>query len=335
MTNALAPTNTAVVPFSDVVPAYLADMESDLRSYTTGVGGGFPVLSIKGKVFTVVQDDKRTIVTRPDDPDAPASYVEVVFLRSNPALSKTYYAKGYEEGSAARPDCASSDGVRPDQGVSDPQSKSCAACPHNAFGSGTGGKGKGCQDTRRIAVAALTALDNPMLLRVPPASLKNLVKYATFLTQHNVKAMASVVTRIKFDAAEATPKLMFEPRAFLSKETLATVTEMAATELVGQIVGLVSLPRDEDPEMRLDLPVVTGTAEGATPKTPEPAAAPVEAPAPTPAPVEPPKQATRRPRSVPAAAPAEEPATGATRPKVNDVAALTSALDDLLGEYDG
>jgi hypothetical protein len=333
MNNMTTTTKTPVIPFGSALPAYLTQATgSDLGNYTQGVGGGFPVMSIKGKTFTLVQDGTRAIVTRPDDPDSPASYIEVVFLRSNPALSKTYYPNGYEEGSAERPHCASSDGIRPDAGVPSPQAKNCASCPQNVFGTSGTGKGKACQDTRRIAIASLAQLDNPMLLRVPPASLKSLAKYALFLGQHNVKTMAAVVTRIKFDAAEATPKLLFEARAFLEEGTYHLVSELAQSELVQQIIGLMPVPEDDaEPAPTLNIPKVSHEQVAAAIQ-PKPAAkkapAPVveeeeaeeeEAPAP--------KKAA--PKATPKPAAKKAPAADA------DIESLNAALDDLLGEYDG
>jgi hypothetical protein len=332
MNNLTTATKTTVIPFGATLPAYLSQTTgSDLGTYTQGVGGGFPVMSLKGKTFTLVQDGTRNIVTRPDDPDSPASYIEVVFLRSNPALSKTYYPS-YEEGSAERPHCSSSDGIRPDAGVPSPQAKNCASCPQNVFGTSGTGKGKACQDTRRIAIASLAQLDNPMLLRVPPGSLKNLAKYALFLGQHQVKTMAAVVTRIKFDAAEATPKLLFEARAFLEEGTYKLVSELAQTELVQQIIGIMAMPEDDaEPTPTLNIPKVSHEQVAAAIQ-PKPAAkkapAPVveeeaeeeeEAPAPK----------KTAPKAAPKPAAKSAPAAGA------DIESLNAALDDLLGEYDG
>ena len=338
----LTPINNhaAVIPFGDTLPAHIAALDSDLQAYTAGIGVGFPVLSIRGKTFALSRGGQRTIITRPDDPEAPANYVEVVFIKSNPAMSKVYYIKGYVEGSNERPDCTSSDGVRPDPGSPSPQSKSCATCPHNAFGSNATGKGKACSDSRRIAVAPLTALDDPMLLRVPASSFKNLVKYANYLSSHNIKSMAAVVTRIKFAADEATPLLEFSPRAFLAEDTLAAVREIANSELVAQIVGLAPLPRDDEEEaLPLDLPKVSHTdvakAVAAKPKVVEPEAEPeLPKPAAKAAPKPAPKPKVDI-EEVTAAVTKAKPAAPKPAPAADDMDSLNAALDDLLSEYDG
>lgn len=148
-----------LIPFSSSkVPAYLAKLKAkgggSLAAFSANVGGGFPVLHIKGKEFSVTRDGVRTQLQLPDADGelVPATYVDLVLLKANANLSKVYYAKGYEEGAAnAKPDCFSNDGVRPDAAAATPQSKACASCPHNVFGTGAGGKGKACSDSRHVA----------------------------------------------------------------------------------------------------------------------------------------------------------------------------------------
>lgn len=329
----------ATIPFEEgmPLPAYLLDMEADLQTYTAGIGGGFPFLSIKGKSFAVVRDGKRTIVTRPDDPEAPANYVDAIFVKSNPALTKVFYLKGYEEGSAAKPDCFSNDGVRPDPGAPAPQAKSCATCPHNAFGSGQNGKGKACSDTRRVAVVALSSLDDPMLLRIPAGSFKNLAKYASYLSARNIKSVAAVLTRIKFDADEATPKLVFSPRALLGPDVIAEVKRLAATDLVAQIVGLAPTPHDEDDGTPLELPKVTMDDVAKAVQTPKPAPEPAEEPAKAAAPKRQakPKVEVEDVAAATVAPPAAKPAAPVKAAPADDQDEMNKLLDDLLGEYDG
>lgn len=233
------------------LPAFLkgkaAAVNADL---TTGVGsGGYPVLSIKGKIFTLVKGDTRTVLRKPDDPDEIAQAVEIVILKANPHLSKVYYAKGFDEDAQnQKPDCASSNGLKPDAGVSEPQSKTCALCPHNAWGSGRGGKGKACQDSRRVAIAAAGQLNEPMLLRVPPATLKPLAEYANALAKRGAPYNA-VVTKIRFEAEEATPKLTFTPVGFLTEDQYAEAEEVSNSDIVQQIIGSSDVPHDDAPAL--------------------------------------------------------------------------------------
>lgn len=242
-----------VIPFeSKNLPAFLKGKASAVNAdLTTGVGsGGYPVLSIKGKIFTLVKGDTRTVLRKPEDPDEIAQAVEIVILKANPHLSKVYYAKGYDEdGQNQKPDCSSNDGIKPAADAASPQSKTCALCPHNAWGSGRGGKGKACQDSRRIAIAAAGQLNEPMLLRIPPATLKPLAEYANALAKRGAPYNA-VVTKIRFEAEEATPKLEFKPVGFLDEAQYAEAEEVSNSDIVQQIIGTSAVPHhDEAPAL--------------------------------------------------------------------------------------
>ena len=130
----------------------------------------------------------KTLITRNDvhgdGSSDPAASLEVVIVRSSPIITKTWYEKGWEDGSNNPPDCFSSNGITPDANVPKKQNAICKTCKWDAFGSRAqeGFRGKACQDNRRIAIVPSKDIDNeafdgPMLLRVPPASLKELVKH--------------------------------------------------------------------------------------------------------------------------------------------------------------
>lgn len=265
----------SLVPFEAQLPAHIASLGGDLVSgddLTAGAGGGFPVISIKGKVFHIVRGDTRELVER--EGGDPASSIEVVILRANPALSKTYYAKAFQEGSDEKPTCYSNNGVAPEADAAEPQSQKCATCPHNQWGSKIteqGSKAKACADVRRLAVAPIGQLNDPMLLRVPAASLKTLADYGDMLKKRGVKYPA-VSTKIGFDPAAAFPSLTFAPVSFITAEMARTVQETMNSDQVMKMLGL--------------------SAPVAVAPTPQPAiAAPKPAPAPTPAPAPAPKPA--------------------------------------------
>lgn len=233
---------SSVIPFaSSNLPAHIVARAKGRSNtaLTSHVGnGGFPVLSIKGKVFTLVKQDERKVITRElDGEQVPAAALEIVILAANPNLSKVWYKGGYEDGANAKPDCFSNNGISPDDSVDAPQAKKCATCPKNVWGSGQNGKGKACGDSRRIAIAAPDQINEPMLLRVPAASLKPLAEYGKKLDNRGA-SFDAVVTKIKFDMEEATPKLVFVPVGFLDENQLAAVDEAASSDKVQQIIGL-------------------------------------------------------------------------------------------------
>lgn len=233
--------SNAVVPFEAQLPAHLQAMQ-DISSddLISGAGGGFPIISIKGKVFHQVRGGERTLITRAGTDDEPAAAIEVVVLRANPALSKTYYTGGYTDGAEDKPTCYSNDGIAPAQDAQEPQAQKCATCPHNQWGSKiseNGSKVKACSDFRRLAVAPIAQLNDPMLLRVPAASLKALKEYGDVLKKRGVK-YPSVLTKIGMDFSVAHPQLTFKPVAFLNEAQANQVVEMIKSDLVGQIIGI-------------------------------------------------------------------------------------------------
>jgi hypothetical protein len=239
-----------IIPFeqatSVAVPDYLTednDANKDLKAHESK---SFASISIKGKVFTIVEGDKRTILTSRNDPRSPATYINAVFAKVSPFKSKTYYAHGYNAnatGDAAKPTCFSNDGIKPDASAAEPQHKNCAACPWNVFGTSRGdngsvGKGKACADFVRIALCTSDNLEKLYLLRVPPASIKALGAYTNALKRRNPTtgemedvSYQGVITEISFDIAQATPHLLFRPiGCFKDRKNFEQVKRLAKTE---------------------------------------------------------------------------------------------------------
>ncbi len=235
-----------IIPFNTDagnLPAYLKAPNRVVANddLTAHAGTGFPVMSIKGKNFTVVRDGERTVLTKEVDGEMIAvPSIEVVLVKANKGTSKVFYMKGYDEkAEAQKPDCFSNTGDRPDPSVAEPQSKSCAVCPHNQWGSkigDNGGKGKACQDSVRMAIATPDLINDPYLLRVPPASIKGLGEYGKMLAKRGV-GYNMVVTRIGFDMESPTPKLTFKPTGLLSDAAYAQVNEVIASDTVQAILG--------------------------------------------------------------------------------------------------
>lgn len=300
-----------IIPFeSGSLPAYLRNAPKVTNEdLTAHAGTGFPIISIKGKVFTVSRDGEKQVLPNPKDPESPASNIDMVLVKANKGTSKVWYANGYVEGSDAKPDCFSNDGVRPDPSATNKQAASCAACPKNVWGtkiSSEGGqrKGKACADSVRIAVSTPDQINDPYFIRVPAASIRNLGEYGKMLAKRGV-SYQMVVTKIGFDPASPTPTLTFKPVGFLPEADYEKVKEVAADDVVQAILGTTI--GDADP---------SGTPEPAA----EEAAAVVEkakaAPKPSPKPKVTPTEV------VEAVAAAEE--APAAKP-----AASTTSLEDL------
>jgi hypothetical protein len=263
-----------IIPFeSGTLPAHfsavnVSELNTDLTAHASG---GFPVISIKGKVFAVVRDGDRKVLPNPKDPDSPATSIDVVLLKVNKGTSKVFYAKGYSEGSeGSKPDCYSNDGIKPDANIESPQSKVCATCKWNQWGSKigeNGSKGKACQDSVRMAVATPNLVNDPYLLRVPPATIRSLGEYGQMLAKRNV-AYNMVVTKIGFDMESPTPKLTFKPVGLLDEETYKQVERVMQSDTVGQILGsgFVSVAEPIEAPVEVAKPKVVKDEEPVAPK---------------------------------------------------------------------
>ena len=286
-----------IIPFDSGsnLPAFLkkvdvAALNSDLTAHA---GGGFPVISIKGKVFAVVRDGDREIQMNPKDPDSAATSLNVVLLKANKGTSKVFYLKGYDKDSSEgqKPDCYSNDGVEPAADAQNKQAKKCATCAHNQWGSRVSEKGatkgKACADAVRMAVAPAGQINDAMLLRVPPASIKALGEYGQMLAKRGV-GYNMVVTKIGFDLQAESPKLTFSAVGLLDDEGFSEVQEIAASDVVSNILGAsiaAAITSEAPAEEEAPKPVAKPKAkpvveEAAEEEAPKPAAKPKAKPAP-------------------------------------------------------
>jgi hypothetical protein len=312
--------------FSGKVPSFLAKFGAvDASDLTANIGGGgFPVMSIKGKTFTLVKSGDREILMNPNDPEEIATSINVVVLKANGGLSKIWYAKAFVEGTDAKPDCFSNDGITPDSMVTAPVSKKCAICPKNEWGSkisDDGKKFKACSDSRRVAIARPDALDDPIMLRVPAGSLRNLADFGADLAKRGIPYSA-VIAKVGFDREVASPKLTFRAIEGLSEAEFNQVQEAISGETVRNILGVSGQHAVVDGE-DTDAEVATAKVEAPAPAKVTPAAKP---------------KAAVKAAPVPAAEAEEvpEPTPVKAAPKAVKVVEATSSLedelDDLLGD---
>lgn len=206
----------------------------DFEDLSAGVQTGFGVVSIRGKTFSVRYGGETQHVPDPNNPRVEARELDVVIVLGNQNLSKNYYIDGYSSGDDAPPDCYSVHGVKPEPDSPHLQNDTCLTCKWNRFGSRMGqdgkqGKGKACQDNRRLAIVPLADMDNevwggPMLLRVPPTSLASLAAMQRKLNEIGHRYF-SVATRLSFERVEY-PQLVFTPIAALTDEQAAKVVAL-------------------------------------------------------------------------------------------------------------
>ena len=95
------------------------------------------------------------------------------------------------------------------------QHNDCASCWANEFGSATTGRGKACRNSRRLAIIAVSDLNNldsaeVAYTKVPPTSIKSFDKVGNDVRKIFKRPMYGVVTEIKFDSDSDFEKLLFK-----------------------------------------------------------------------------------------------------------------------------
>jgi hypothetical protein len=105
-----------------------------------------------------------------------------------------------------------------------------------------------------MAISTPDLINDPYLLRVPPASIKSLGEYGKMLAKRGV-GYNMVVTKIGFDMESPTPKLTFKATGLLSDTAYGQVQAVIASETVQAILGSEGIAAAQAEETA-DLPVV-------------------------------------------------------------------------------
>ena len=323
-----------LVPSNLTIPAHLANRigvrgpSSLSQDLLAGLSSGSPPrISIRAGRFRIVEGGAESVL--------PDSELNVMILKSNPAIIKTYYGKSYDPSdSGGAPDCFSTDGKQPDPAVPSPQADSCAACPMAAWGSKispTGAKIKACTDSKRLAVVAASDPGGKVYqLSVPAASLKSMTEYVQVLLQRGLDTDL-VKTKIYFDLKADFPRLLFKYGGFIEEQEAALIAhklETAGHEIDGLLGMTASVP-----QLAAPAPTVAGLAAPTPAPTPAPDPEPV-----APSPFAPQPAATPAPQPVvqhpePAAAPVAA-APAAAAPAADNVDALASEIEALVSSME-
>jgi hypothetical protein len=133
---------------------------------------------------------------------------------------RSLYLTKYTGGSEP-PVCSSDDGIT---GFGDPLGKgieerrSCADCPMNQWGSDPEGNGKRCSERRLLFMLRKTD-QIPIMVVVPPTSLKNCKSYFLRLTQNNVP-FYGVITGLTLAKTKSQSGITYSQIAFNAKGIL-------------------------------------------------------------------------------------------------------------------
>lgn len=274
------------------LPAHIQGIVTpeEVDEFSGGVTSSFPVISYRGRTWRVRKGGEEQAYL--NEKQEAIQSIEVVMLKSNAMPSKVFYGAKYTEGDQSPPRCWSANGLKPDEGVVDPISPTCAACPNNVWGSKIteeGKKTRACADVRRVAVTFRHQMEevvagtldrkelDVMLLRIPPATLNPLKDYAEKVLKPKGVPPYVLITRIGFDTAVSYPKLTFNAVRFLSEPEVNMALELRDGEDARRILNeaLENVPPPNGGE---------GTTTGPVQVAAAVAQAPAEAKAPTPSP---------------------------------------------------
>ena len=249
------------------LPAHLKAMELDdtTKALMGGGGGSSKRISIEGGVWRLLVNGKE--IAQKEERN-----LNVVVVAAAPKVSRTFYAGVYKKGETLAPECWSANGDAPDAAVKTPQSKSCATCPQNISGSGSG-TSKACRFSQRLAVV----LDNDIKgdvfqLTLPSTSIFGegesgkwpLQMYAKMIGGKGVPITA-VVTEMRFDTASSTPKVTFKPVRFLETNEISIAIEQGKSDAAQKAITMTVSQADGVPKLAAPAPQATPEPQAAEP----------------------------------------------------------------------
>ena len=211
------------------LPAVSGNMGAALAEEMDGLTLTFPRVKIPsggGLAFEVPGDD-------PENPDTEKEIVGVI-VDHHPV--NAYWADKYA-GANNPPDCASIDGK---VGVDlDGNRKPCNSCPMNEWGTAEDGRGKACKNMHRVYILREGEM-LPLLLTLPPTSLKNLSDYIALRVVSKGMRSYGVVTKVSLKKAQNAGGISYSQAVFAlaGKLAPAQVTAMADYSL-----GIKSMTR--------------------------------------------------------------------------------------------
>lgn len=238
------------------VPEHLRQAMTEAGATTSDVDSAVassmsvPRISLRGRTFRFIQNGQE--IKKQNES------INVIILGVEPEagrMVKTYYEAGYSPGSSAPPDCASHDGISPSPWVNKKQSKFCADCKWNQFGSATSPTGKPtkkCRDAKQLWV--LDAVDPKGVegvqygMNVTVSSLKDFSDYGRKLKANNL-TFAAVITKLTMADSEF-PQITFEVAGFATAEQIKPLLALSAERPWKINMASAALPAPE-PAVRL------------------------------------------------------------------------------------
>jgi hypothetical protein len=148
--------------------------------------------------------------------------------------SNTFYAEAFNRNKVTPPACFALGmdprTMIPSENSLDRQADACNECPNNQWGSGNGGKGKACRNSRVIALMPTNAdEESPIwILQTSPTAIKHFDDYVRNLTNRGIPPLG-VITQIYFDPGSTFASLRFRATAKLADEALPVYASRVKT----------------------------------------------------------------------------------------------------------
>lgn len=211
-------TAMAVIENFDL-PVLSEDMGQAMAEEMDGLQLSFPRIKIPsggGLAFEVPGDD-------PENPDAEKEIVGVI-VDHHPV--NAYWQDKYS-GANNPPDCASMDGkIGVDQ---DGNRKPCNSCPMNEWGTAEDGRGKACKNMHRVYILREGEM-LPLLLTLPPTSLKNISDYLGLRIVSKGLRSYGVVSKVSLKKAQNAGGINYSQAVFSLAGKLASDQVKAMAE---------------------------------------------------------------------------------------------------------
>ena len=166
----------------------------------------------------------------PDEPESAAA-IEGVIVYRHPV--NAYWKEDFTGGSDT-PDCSSYDGqtgVVTETG----EMRACATCPYNQFESK--GAGKACRNGHRLYILRSGEM-LPLILSVPPTSIRNLSNYVVKRVIMKNQALDGVVTKITLKKDKNSGGITYSKLAFANVGTLSDEDRASAMKIGEMVKGL-------------------------------------------------------------------------------------------------
>lgn len=171
-----------------------------------------------------------TVFEVPDDEGELASVKDFtgVILYHHPL--QMYYMYKYTGGNNP-PDCGSYDGVT---GQGNPGGQ-CKTCRYNQFGTGVNGS-KACKNRRRLYILREGEIF-PLLLHLPPGSLREFTQYLKRLLTKGLMRSNTVVTRFSLQKATNKGNMVYSQAQFAVDRALTPEEQSVISRLSEQVMS--------------------------------------------------------------------------------------------------